>query len=50
MAGQTQTICDFTIAEMPEAGTGHGVFEFLLLGAYQPYGLRAFGDVAPGVA
>jgi hypothetical protein len=48
VAGQTQTICDFTIAEMPEAGTGHGVFEFLLIGAYQPYGFSKWSDVAPG--
>jgi hypothetical protein len=42
----TQTVCDFE-TEGLDVGTGHGVFEFLLLGAYEPYGFKTFGDVAP---
>jgi hypothetical protein len=47
IAGQTETLCDFTVDGMPELGTGHGIVEFLLLGAYEPYGFRQWSDVAP---
>jgi len=43
----TQTVCDFTVEGLGDIGTGHGVFEFLALGAYLPYGFKTFGDVAP---
>jgi hypothetical protein len=43
----TQTVCDFHVDGLDGLGTGHGVFEFLLLGAYEPYGFKTFGDVAP---
>ena len=42
----TQTVCDFHVEGLGEIGTGHGVFEFLSLGAYEPYGFKSFGDVA----
>ena len=42
----TQTICDFHVDGIDELGTGHGVFEFLSLGAYLPYGFKTFADVA----
>ena len=42
----TQTACDFHVEGIDDLGTGHGVFEFLLLGAYAPYGFKSFGDVA----
>jgi hypothetical protein len=47
VAGQTQTVCDFTIDGLTDAGVGHGVFEFLLIGAYAPYGFSKWSDVAP---
>jgi hypothetical protein len=47
IGGQTETICDFTIEEMPEVGTGSGIIEFLVLGAYEPYGFKQWNDVAP---
>ncbi len=43
----TQTICDYTVEGIDGIGTGHGIFEFLLLGAYLPYGLKTWADVAP---
>jgi hypothetical protein len=43
----TQTICDFHVDGLGDIGTGHGIFEFLSLGAYLPYGFKSFGDVAP---
>ena len=43
----TQTICDFHVEGLGDIGVGHGIFEFLSLGAYLPYGFRSFGDVAP---
>ena len=46
----TQTICDYTVEGLGDIGTGHGIFEFLFLGAYLPYGFKTFGDVAPAVA
>jgi hypothetical protein len=42
----TQTVCDFHVEGL-DVGTGHGVFEFLSLGAYLPYGFKSFADVAP---
>ncbi len=42
----TQTVCDFHVEGLGDLGVGHGVFEFLLLGAYAPYGFKSFGDVA----
>jgi hypothetical protein len=42
----TQTVCDFHVEGLGDVGTGHGVFEFLSLGAYLPYGFKSFGDVA----
>jgi hypothetical protein len=42
----TQTICDFHVEGL-DIGVGHGIFEFLSLGAYLPYGFKSFGDVAP---
>jgi hypothetical protein len=42
----TQTICDFYV-DGADVGVGHGIFEFLSLGAYTPYGFRSFTDVAP---
>ncbi len=44
----TQTVCDFFIEGLGDIGIGHGVFEFLSLGVYEPYGFRTFADVAPG--
>lgn len=43
----TQTICDFHVEGLGDVGVGHGIFEFLSLGAYLPYGFKSFGDVAP---
>jgi hypothetical protein len=42
----TQTVCDYRVDGLGGIGTGHGVFEFLSLGAYLPYGFKSFGDVA----
>jgi hypothetical protein len=47
VSGQTETVCDYEVEGIPGAGTGHGIFEFLLLGAYEPYGFKAWNDVAP---
>ncbi|HEX5480050.1 MAG TPA: hypothetical protein VFY79_10065 [Dehalococcoidia bacterium] len=46
-AGQTQTVCDFHVEGIEGLGTGHGIFELLLLGLYEPYGFRQWTDVAP---
>jgi hypothetical protein len=43
----TQTICDFQVEGLGGIGVGHGIFEFLSLGAYLPYGFKTFGDLAP---
>jgi hypothetical protein len=43
----TQTVCDFHVDGIDGLGVGHGVFEFLSLGAYEPYGFKSFADVAP---
>jgi hypothetical protein len=43
----TQTICDFHVDGLGGVGVGHGIFEFLSLGAYLPYGFKTFADVAP---
>ncbi|MEX2245940.1 MAG: hypothetical protein WEC75_04570 [Dehalococcoidia bacterium] len=42
----TQTVCDYRVDGL-DVGAGHGVFEFLSLGAYLPYGFKTFADVAP---
>jgi hypothetical protein len=46
LMGQTETVCDYTVDGIEGLGTGHGIIEFLLLGAYQPYGFNAWNDVA----
>ena len=46
LMGQTETVCDYTVEGIDGLGTGHGIIEFLLLGAYLPYGFKSFGDVA----
>jgi hypothetical protein len=43
----TQSICDYDVEGIDGIGVGHGVFEFLLLGSYFPYGLKTWSDVAP---
>jgi hypothetical protein len=43
----TQTVCDFHVDGIDGLGVGHGAFEFLSLGAYEPYGFKSFADVAP---
>lgn len=47
LMGQTETVCDYTV-EGVDLGTGHGILEFLLLGAYEPYGFAKWSDVARG--
>lgn len=47
LGAHTQTICDVHV-DGADLGIGHGIFEFLSLGAYLPYGLKSFGDVAGG--
>jgi len=47
LGSHTQTLCDFHVEGLGDIGTGHGIFEFLSLGAYLPYGFKSFGDVAP---
>ena len=47
IGGQTETVCDYTVEGMGDLGTGHGIFEFLLLGSYEPYGFKAWNDVTP---
>lgn len=47
LMGQTETVCDYTVEGLGDLGTGHGIFEFLLLGSYEPYGFKNFNDVAP---
>jgi hypothetical protein len=42
----TQTVCDFHVDGIDGLGVGHGVFEFLLLGQYLPWGFKGFADVA----
>jgi hypothetical protein len=46
LMGQTETVCDYHVEGIDGIGTGHGIIEFLLLGAYQPYGFNAWNDVA----
>jgi hypothetical protein len=46
ISGQTETVCDYIVEGLGDIGTGHGIFEFLVLGAYEPYGFKTFGDVA----
>ena len=45
--GQTETVCDYTVEGLGDIGKGHGILEFLLLGSYEPYGFKAWNDVAP---
>jgi hypothetical protein len=47
ISGQTETVCDYTVDGLGDIGAGHGIFEFLLLGAYEPYGFKNWNDVAP---
>ena len=47
IGGQTETVCDFTTEGLGDTGVGHGILEFLLLGAYEPYGFKSWSDVAP---
>ena len=47
IGGQTETVCDFHTEGLRDLGAGHGIFEFLLLGAYEPYGFKSWNDVAP---
>ncbi len=47
ISGQTETVCDYRVEGLGDIGTGHGIFEFLLLGTYEPYGFKAWNDVAP---
>ena len=47
IGGQTETICDYIVDGLGDIGVGCGIIEFLLLGAYAPYGFKGFGDVAP---
>lgn len=42
----TQTVCRYAVRGLEGLGTGHGVFELLILGAYLPYGFQTFTDVA----
>jgi hypothetical protein len=42
----TQTICDVHVEGLGDIGVGHGIFEFLSIGAYLPYGFTSFADVA----
>jgi hypothetical protein len=42
VAGQNQTVCRAQI----DGQTGYGIFEFLLLGLYEPYGFHQLADVA----
>jgi|CXWL01.1.fsa_nt_gi hypothetical protein len=46
LGAHAQTICDFHVEGLGDIGVGHGIFEFLSLGAYQPYGFKTFGDVS----
>ncbi|MDP9238894.1 MAG: hypothetical protein M3P30_16115 [Chloroflexota bacterium] len=46
IGGQTETVCDYKVDGLGDLGTGHGIFEFLLLGAYAPYGFNRWNDVA----
>ncbi|HYM14023.1 MAG TPA: hypothetical protein VEZ14_00495 [Dehalococcoidia bacterium] len=45
VSGQTETVCDYHVDGLGDIGTGHGITEFLLLGAYLPYGFRQWTDV-----
>ncbi len=47
ISGQTETVCDFHAEGLGNLGDGHGILEFLLLGAYEPYGFKSWTDVAP---
>ncbi len=45
ISGQTETVCDYAVEGLGDLGTGHGIFEFLLLGAYAAYGFKSWSDV-----
>ncbi len=47
LMGQTETVCDYTVEGLDNIGAGHGILEFLLLGAYEPYGFAKWSDVTP---
>jgi hypothetical protein len=47
IGGQTETVCDFTTDGLGDLGVGRGILEFLLLGAYEPYGFNRWSDVSP---
>jgi hypothetical protein len=47
VGAHTQTVCDYHVEGLGDLGVGHGVFEFLLLGSYEPYGFKQWNDVAP---
>jgi hypothetical protein len=46
IAGQTETVCDYHVEGLGDLGIGHGITEFLLLGAYEPYGFRRWDETA----
>jgi len=46
ISGQTETVCDYHVEGLGDVGVGHGIIEFLLLGAYEPYGFKQWNDVA----
>lgn len=46
IAGQTETVCEVRVEGLGDIGVGYGPFEFLVLGTYEPYGFKSFGDVA----
>lgn len=43
LAGQSETVCRVRKGEQ----IGYGIFEFILFGAYEPYGFKSISDVAP---
>jgi len=46
IAGQTETVSEYHVEGLGDLGVGHGIAEFLLLGAYEPYGFKQWNDVA----
>ena len=40
---QTETVCEYRLGDK----VGYGPFELICLGAYEPYGFKSPGDVAP---
>jgi hypothetical protein len=43
VSGQGETVCRATY----DGQTGHGIFELIILGLYEPYGFKTLTDVAP---